>query len=150
MALRLALLAVLAFSFGWVALQVRRRRAGLCPQCGRRLPDAEFEDSYGTAVCSSCVEAQKCGSRVALYVFSGFAVLLAGIAGAGIAEDVRRGYKYGLKDVPETAVALVLLLAPAIALVLLSWRHLKAAETAHVETNDESERAAPPGGPTRR
>jgi hypothetical protein len=149
-ALRLAVLAVVALALGWAALQARRRRAGLCPGCGRQPPDAQLGDPYWTPLCSSCVKSQERGSRVALYVFTGFAVVLAGMAAFGIVDDIRRGYKYGLKDLPETAFALFLLLTPAIGLLVMSWRHLKAAEKARVDTNNTGRPAARSGGPTMR
>jgi hypothetical protein len=79
-------------------------------------------------------------------VFSGLAVLLAIMVIGEVIEDVQRGYQYGLKDLPESALALVLLFAPVIGLVVLSWRHLKAAERARMDTNstarEQSGRAA--------
>ena len=138
----------LALALGWGFLQVRRQRAGLCPQCGKRPPNARLGYPYGTPLCASCVEAQKRGSRAAVYVFLGFLLLFLVMAAVGIAGDILHGYKYGLKDLPPAGFVFIAL-GPFIALISMSWRHLKAAEKARVDTDGSGERTSLPGGPTK-
>ena len=139
--------AVLALAVGWGLLRLRRQRAGLCPQCGRRPPDATLGYPYGTPLCGSCVEAQRRGSRAAVYVFLGLLASMLVMAVIGIAGDIRHGYKYGLKDL-SSALFFLIALGPFIALVNLSVRHRKAAQTARLDGTRSGEQASPPGGPT--
>ena len=144
----MALVAVFALAFGWEILRARRRRAGLCPDCGRP-PDAMLGDPYGTPICGSCVKAEKRASRAAVYLFVGLLASVLAMAAVGTAEDIRRGYKFGLKDLPSLAF-FIIALGPFVALIGLSWRHLKAAQKARMEEHVSGERTAPPGGPTTR
>ncbi len=121
----------------------------LCQKCRTQPGLLWLEWPYRSSMCERCTRGEIRSNRLAVWVFSVLMACVIAMAAFGIAEDLRRGLRYGLDDLKGIAL-FVLGLGPFSMAVAWGWLHVRAARRALGRDPSASVEVGSPGRRTRR